>query len=262
MSKNSRTKLKLLTSVTTISLISVSVIGTHTTEVSANPFARLLSRISTAAGSLTISNPFKTSKSVNLNKPTSNGKLSSSATPKTTTTWQDFKDKYRGGSDIIITSNNQTESTTSNNKQNKSNLLSKVKGFFTNNGGSKSSKINVSGTVNPTFESNEDVTTTTSQTNGGNSTNTSTEENRRKLLMGLYEESSDIFVTGNPDDVQKNQAHYNRLGNGNNPKTQPPVPPKKYKLTVTADIHTTSNGSSSSSNDNNKQSSTSLKLTP
>lgn len=261
MSKNSRTKLKLLTSVTTISLISVSVIGTHTTEVSANPFSRLLSRIRTAAGSLTISNPFSKSKSFTLNRSSSNGKLSSSPTPQKTT-WQDFINKYRGGSDIIITSNNQTESTTSNNKQNKSNLLSKVKGFFTNNGGSKSSKINVSGTVNPTFESNEDVTTTTSQTNGGNSTNTSTEENRRKLLMGLYEESSDIFVTGNPDDVQKNQTHYSRLGNGNNPKTQPPVPPKKYKLTVTADIHTTSNGSSSSSNDNNKQSSTSLKLTP
>lgn len=94
MSKNSRTKLKLLSSVTAISLISVSVIGTHTTEVSANPFARLWSRIRNAAGNLTRYNPFKTSsKSFNLNKPSSNGKLSS---PQVTTQ-QGFKQNFGDG---------------------------------------------------------------------------------------------------------------------------------------------------------------------
>ena len=127
MSKNSRTKLKLLSSVTAISLISVSVIGTHTTEVSANPFARLWSRIRNAAGNLTRYNPFKTSsKSFNLNKPSSNGKLSS---PQVTTQ-QGFKQNFGDGSDVIITSNNQNESSTSNDKQNKSNLLWKVKRFL------------------------------------------------------------------------------------------------------------------------------------
>lgn len=244
MSKNSKTKLKLLSSVTTISLISVSVVGTNTTEVSANCFSTLWTRIKTAAGSLTLSNPFKTgSKSFTLTKPSSDGKLSS---PQTTT-WQDFIDKYGGGSDIIITSNNQSESSTSSNKQTKNGLFTKFKGFFSTSGGSKSSKINVSGTVNPAFKSHEDTTTTTTQTSGKNSTNPSTEESRKNLLMSLYEESSDIFVTGNPEDIQKNQTHYNRLGNENKPKTTPPVPPKKYKLTVNADLHTTSNDSSSSS---------------
>ena len=239
MSKNSKTKLKLLSSVTTISLMSVSVIGTNTTEVSANPFAKLWSRIRSAAGVLT--NPFKESKSFSLNKPKSNGKLSS---PQVNTL-QNFNDKYGGGSEII-TSNNQTESTTSNNKPNKSNLLSKVKGFFTTSGGSKSSKISA-GNTNTAFESNEDVTTTTHQTNWLNDIDYSTEEGRRKLLMNLYEENSGIFVTGNRGDIEKNLVHYNRLGNGNNPKTQPPVTPKKHKLTVNVDIHTTSTGSSSSS---------------
>lgn len=243
MSKNSKTKLKLLSSVTTISLISVSVVGTNTTEVSANCFSTLWTRIKTAAGSLTLSNPFKTgSKSFTLTKPSSDGKLSS---PQVTE-WQNFKQNFRGGSDVIITSNNQNESSTSNNKQNKS-LLLKVKGFFTTSGGSKSSKISFSGNVNPAFESDEDVTTTTHQTSWINDIDYSTEEGRRGILMNLYGENSRIFVTGNPEDIQKNQTHYNRLGNENKPKTTPPVPPKKYKLTVNADLHTTSNDSSSSS---------------
>lgn len=245
MSKNSRTKLKLLSSVTAISLISVSVMGTHTTEVSANPFARLWSRIRNAAGSLTRYNPFKSSRSVNLNKPSSNGKLSSPTSPQVTT-WQGFKQNFGDGSDVIITSNNQSESSISNNKRNKSNLLSKVKGFFTTSGGSKPSKISA-GNINSTFESDESATNTTYQTNWINDIDYSTEEGRRKLLMNLYEENSGIFVTGNREDIEKNRAHYNRLVNGNNPKTQPPVPTKKHKLTVSADIHTTSTGSSSSS---------------
>lgn len=243
MSKNSRTKLKLLSSVTAISLISVSVMGTHTTEVSANPFARLWSRIRNSAGSFTISNLFKTSsKSVNLNKPTSNGKLSS---PQVTTR-QGFKQNFGDGSDVTITSNNQNESSTTNNKRNKSNLLSKVKGFFTTSGGSKPSKISA-GNINSTFESDESATNTTYQTNWINDIDYSTEEGRKNLLIALYEDSPDIFVTGNREDIEKNLVHYNRLRNGNNPKTQPPVTPKKHKLTVNADIHTNSNGSSSSS---------------
>lgn len=243
MSKNSRTKLKLLSSVTAISLISVSVIGTHTTEVSANPFARLWSRIRNAAGNLTRYNPFKTSsKSFNLNKPSSNGKLSS---PQVTTQ-QGFKQNFGDGSDVIITSNNQNESSTSNDKQNKSNLLWKVKRFFTTSGGSKPSKISA-GNTNTAFESDESATNTTHQTNWLNDIDYSTEEGRKKLLMTLYEENSGIFVTGNRGDIEKNLVHYNRLRNGNNPKTQPPVQPKKHKLTVNADIHTNSNGSSSSS---------------
>lgn len=244
MSKNSKTKLKLLSSVTTISLISVSVVGTNTTEVSANCFSTLWTRIKTAAGSLTLSNPFKTgSKSFTLTKPSSDGKLSS---PQVTE-WQNFKQNFRGGSDVIITSNNQSESSTSSNKQTKNGLFTKFKGFFSTSGGSKSSKISVSGNTNPAFESNEDVTTTIPQTNGGNTKDYSTEEGRRGILMNLYGENSRIFVTGNPEDIQKNQTHYNRLGNENKPKTTPPVPPKKYKLTVNADLHTTSNDSSSSS---------------
>ena len=243
MSKNSRTKLKLLSSVTAISLISVSVMGTHTTEVSANPFARLWSRITSAANSLTRYNPFKTSsKSFNLNKPSSNGKLSS---PQVTTR-QGFKQNFGDGSDVTITSNNQNESSISNNKQNKNGLMSKVKRFFTSSGGSKPSKISA-GNINSTFESDESATNTTYQTNWINDIDYSTEEGRRNLLMNLYEENSRIFVTGNREDIEKNRVHYNRLGNGNNPKTQPPVPPKKHKLTVNADIHTTSTGSSSSS---------------
>ena len=243
MSKISRTKLKLLSSVTAISLISVSVIGTHTTEVSANPFARLWSRIRNAAGNLTRYNPFKTSsKSFNLNKPSSNGKLSS---PQVTTQ-QGFKQNFGDGSDVTITSNNQNESSTSNDKQNKSNLLLKVKRFFTSSGGSKSSKISA-GNTNLAFESDESATNTTHQTNLINDIDYSTEEGRRKLLIALYEDSPDIFVTGNREDIEKNLVHYNRLRNGNNPKTQPPVPTKKHKLTVNADIHTTSTGSSSSS---------------
>lgn len=244
MSKNSRTKLKLLSSVTAISLISVSVMGTHTTEVSANPFARLWSRITSAANSLTRYNPFKTSsKSFNLNKPSSNGKLSS---PQVTTR-QDFKQNFGDGSDVTITSNNQNESSTSSNKQNKNGLFTKFKRFFTTSGGSKSSKISVSGNINSTFESDESATNTTNQTNWINGIDYSTVEGRKNLLKTLYEESSDIFVTGNREDIEKNLVHYNRIGNGNNPKTQPPVPPKKHKLTVNADIHTNSNGSSSSS---------------
>lgn len=246
MSKNSRTKLKLLSSVTAISLISVSVMGTHTTEVSANPFARLWSRIRSAANNLTRYNPFKTSsKSFNLNKPSSNGKLSS---PQVTTQ-QGFKQNFGDGSDVIITSNNQNESSTSSNKQNKNGLFTKFKGFFTTSGGSKPSKISA-GNTNTAFESNEDVTTTTHQTNWLNDIDYSTVEGRKNLLKTLYEESSDIFVTGNRGDIEKNRAHYNRLRNENNPKTQPPVSPKKHKLTVNVDIHTTSTGSSSSSNNN------------
>lgn len=56
--------------------------------------------------------------------------------------------------------------------------------------------------------------------------------------MSLYGENSEIFVTGNLEDLKNNQTHYSRLNNGNNPKTPPPVPPKKHKLTVTVDIHT------------------------
>ena len=56
--------------------------------------------------------------------------------------------------------------------------------------------------------------------------------------MSLYGENSETFVTGNLEDLKNNQTHYSRLNNGNNPKTPPPVPPKKHKLKVTADIHT------------------------
>lgn len=245
MSKNSRTKLKFLSSVTAISLISVSVMGTHTTEVSANPFARLWSRIRNAAGSLTRYNPFKSSRSVNLNKPSSNGKLSSPTSPKVTT-WQGSKQNFEDGSDVTITSNNQSESSTSSNKQNKSNLLSRVKRFFTTSGGSKPSKISA-GNTNPTFESDESATNTTHQTNWINDIDYSTEEGRKNLLRTLYEDNSNIFVTGNREDIERNQIHYDRLRNVNNPKTQPPVTPKKHKLKVNADIHTNSNGSSSSS---------------
>lgn len=235
MLKNSKTRLKLLSSITTISLISISIIGTDKTKVSASCFSGLWGRIRNIANSLTLSNPF-TSRSVNLNKPASSGKSSSPTAPQVTK-WQDFKQNFGGGSDVIITSNNQSESSTSSNKQTKNGLFTKFKGFFSTSGGSKSSKISA-GNTNPAFESNEDVTTTIPQTNVGNTKDYSTEEGRKNLLMSLYGENSETFVTGNLEDLKNNQTHYSRLNNGNNPKTPPPVPPKKHKLTVTVDIHT------------------------
>lgn len=236
MLKNSKTRLKLLSSITTISLISISIIGTDKTKVSASCFSGLWGRIRNIANSLTLSNPF-TSRSVNLNKPASSGKSSSPTAPQVTK-WQNFKQKFGGGSDVIITSTNQNDSTTSNSKQSKSGLLTKIQNFFTTSSGSKSSKISTSGNINPVFESDKGTTTTIPQTNVGNTKDYSTEDGRRNLLISLYEDSSDIFVTGNFDDLKNNQTHYSRLNNGNNPKTPPPVPPKKHKLTVTVDIHT------------------------
>lgn len=235
MLKNSKTRLKLLSSITTISLISISIIGTDKTKVSASCFSGLWIRIRNIANSLTLSNPF-TSRSVNLN-PASSGKSSSPTAPQTTE-WQNFKQKFGGGSDVIITSTNQNDSTTSNSKQNKSGLLTKIQIFFTASSGSKSSKISTSGNINPVFESDEGTTTTTNQTSIENTKNYSTEEGRKNLLMSLYGENSETFVTGNLEDLKNNQTHYSRLNNGNNPKTPPPVPPKKHKLTVTVDIHT------------------------
>ena len=236
MLKNSKTRLKLLSSITTISLISISIIGTDKTKVSASCFSGLWRRIRNIANSLTLSNPF-TSRSVNLNKPASSGKSSSPTAPQTTE-WQNFKQKFGGGSDIVITSTNQNESTTSNSKQNKSGLLTKIQKFFTASSGSKSSKISTSGNINPVFESDKGTTTTTNQTSRENTKDYSTEEGRKNLLMSLYGENSETFVTGNLEDLKNNQTHYSRLNNGNNPKTPPPVPPKKHKLTVTVDIHT------------------------
>ncbi len=236
MLKNSKTRLKLLSSITTISLISISIIGTDKTKVSASCFSGLWRRIRNIANSLTLSNPF-TSRSVNLNKPASSGKSSSPTAPQTTE-WQDFKQNFGGGSDVIITSNNQSESSTSSNKQTKNGLFTKFKGFFSTSGGSKSSKISTSGNINPVFESDEGTTTTTNQTSRENTKNYSTEEGRKNLLMSLYGENSETFVTGNLEDLKNNHTHYNRLNNGNNPTTPPPVPPKKHKLTVTVDIHT------------------------
>ena len=235
MLKNSKTRLKLLSSITTISLISISIIGTDKTKVSASCFSGLWGRIRNIANSLTLSNPF-TSRSVNLNKPASSGKSSSPTAPQVTK-WQDFKQNFGGGSDVIITSNNQSESSTSSNKQTKNGLFTKFKGFFSTSGGSKSSKISTSGNINPVFESDKGTTTTTNQTSIENTKNYSTEEGRKNLLMSLYGENSETFVTGNFDDLKNNQTHYSRLNNGNNPKTPPPVPPKKHKLTVTVDIH-------------------------
>lgn len=236
MLKNSKTRLKLLSSITTISLISISIIGTDKTKVSASCFSGLWGRIRNIANSLTLSNPF-TSRSVNLNKPASSGKSSSPTAPQVTK-WQDFKQNFGGGSDVIITSNNQSESSTSSNKQTKNGLFTKFKGFFSTSGGSKSSKISTSGNINPVFESDKGTTTTTNQTSRENTKDYSTEEGRKNLLMSLYGENSETFVTGNFDDLKNNQTHYSRLNNGNNPKTPPPVPPKKHKLTVTVDIHT------------------------
>ena len=235
MLKNSKTRLKLLSSITTISLISISIIGTDKTKVSASCFSGLWGRIRNIANSLTLSNPF-TSRSVNLNKPASSGKSSSPTTPQTTE-WQNFKQKFGGGSDVIITSNNQSESSTSSNKQTKNGLFTKFKGFFSTSGGSKSSKISTSGNINPVFESDKGTTTTTNQTSRENTKDYSTEKGRKNLLMSLYGENSETFVTGNFDDLKNNQTHYSRLNNGNNPKTPPPVPPKKHKLTITVDIH-------------------------
>ena len=236
MLKNSKTRLKLLSSITTISLISISIIGTDKTKVSASCFSGLWGRIRNIANSLTLSNPF-TSRSVNLNKPASSGKSSSPTAPQVTK-WQDFKQNFGGGSDVIITSNNQSESSTSSNKQTKNGLFTKFKGFFSTSSGSKSPKISTSGNINPVFESDKGTTTTTNQTSRENTKDYSTEEGRKNLLMSLYGENSETFVTGNLDDLKSNQTHYSRLNNGNNPKTPPPVPPKKHKLTVTVDIHT------------------------
>ena len=236
MLKNSKTRLKLLSSITTISLISISIIGTDKTKVSASCFSGLWGRIRNIANSLTLSNPF-TSRSVNLNKPASSGKSSSPTAPQVTK-WQDFKQNFGGGSDVIITSNNQSESSTSSNKQTKNGLFTKFKGFFSTSGGSKSSKISTSGNINPVFESDKGTTTTTNQTSRENTKDYSTEEGRKNLLMSLYGENSETFITGNLEDLKNNYNHYSRLNNGNNPKTPPPVPPKKHKLTVTVDIHT------------------------
>lgn len=147
-------KFKLISTSSTVTVLTSIIIVIDTTKTSANPFSALFRNIRSASNKLTIINPFKSSTSFTLKKPSSNGKLSYIASDK----------------------------------HNKSpiNLWTKTKKFFTTNN-SKSFKVNTSGNLNLAFENDEKPITTTHILKG-NQEKVSKSKEKRTHLMSKYDD--------------------------------------------------------------------------
>lgn len=139
-------KLKLISTSVVITIITSIMIITD--KASTNPFFTLLKIIRNKTSKLTFNNPFKKEASINLNRPSSNGRLSSN-TPS-------------------------------------NNLWARLKGFFTHNN-SKSFKISTSGTINPAFQ-NDEKSSTTTHILKGNQEKVSKSKEKRTYLMSKYDE--------------------------------------------------------------------------
>lgn len=169
-------KFKLITTSSTIAIVTSTIVIIDITRTSANPFSTLLKNIKFTGSKLTIINPFKSTTSFTLNKPSSEGKLS-----------------YSYGNE---------------NTQLSINLWTRIKKFFTKNN-SKSFKINISGNLNLAFENDEKLTTTTHILKG-NQEKISKSKERRLYLMSKH---NDVILSTENIKTSINNKNLNQEAN-------------------------------------------------